>query len=54
MLCTEFVSEISLVQKLKDDPATKIAEVLKNYKSTGDDRNEKEYCNLHLELKVKN
>ena len=53
VLCTELVSEISSVKKIKDNAATKIAKALKNYKLTVDDGSKKEYCNLHIQLKVK-
>ena len=53
VLCTELVSEISSVKKVKDNAATKIAKALKNHKSTDDDGSKKEYCNLHLQLTVK-
>ena len=52
-LCMELISEVSSIKKLKDNAATKIAETVRNYKSTGDDGSEKEYRNLHLQLKVK-
>ena len=53
VLCTELVSEISSVKKIKDNAPTKIAKALKNYKLTGDDGSKKEYRNLHIQLKVK-
>ena len=53
VLCTELVSEISSVEKIKDNAATKIAKALKNHKLTVDDGSKKEYRNLHIQLKVK-
>ena len=52
-LCMELISEISSIKKLKDNAATKTAEAVRNYTSTGDDGSETEYRDLHVQLKVK-